>query len=102
VAEAEIPADGGPGRTAQRTADQLAVALEEVGFDVGRAFPLLRDGVDRQGRPVIELGRVSEQVAGQLCDVLTRAARHGITVAGEDEEPDPADALVEDDPEAGN
>ena len=35
---------------ARRAADRLAVALEEVGFDVGRAFPTLTSTVNR-GRP---------------------------------------------------
>ena len=81
MAEVDVPGEGRDER-ARRSADRLAVALEEVGFDVGRAFPMLRDAADRDGMPAIELGRVAAPVADQLSDVLTRAARHGVTVRG--------------------
>ena len=64
---------------AVRAADRLAVALEDVGFDVGRAFPLLRGGLDRDGAAVVELGRVGVDTAIQLADVLTRAAQADVT-----------------------
>jgi hypothetical protein len=67
---------------AERSADRLAVALEDVGFDVGRAFPALNGEVDREGHPVVDLGRVAEPVASQLATVLARAAESGKT-AGE-------------------
>ena len=66
---------------ARRAADRLALALEESGFDVGRAFPLLIGAVDRDGAPMVELGRVTDEVASELADVLTRAARGGLDPA---------------------
>jgi hypothetical protein len=54
--------------------------LEDVGFDVGRSFPMLRTGQNRTGDPVVELGRVSAGVASQLSTVLTEAAQQGIAV----------------------
>jgi hypothetical protein len=71
--------------TARRSADRLAVALEEVGFDVGREFPMLTGCADRHGEPAVALGRVSASVADGLSAVLTEAARHGVaTRAGGD------------------
>jgi hypothetical protein len=66
--------------TAQRSADRLAVALEDVGFDVGRAFPTLRGAVDRDGAPVVEFGRISHATASDLTGVLVQAARQGIAL----------------------
>ena len=74
------PGGGSADEVAQRCADRLAVALEEVGFDVGRAFPMLGGGVDRFGDPVVELGRVTEPVASRLCVALGEAARRGVSV----------------------
>jgi len=83
VAEQEPPPSFGV--TARRSADRLAVALEEVGFDVGREFPMLTGCVDRHGEPAVELGRVSASVADGLSAVLREAARHGVaTRAGGD------------------
>jgi hypothetical protein len=48
----------------------LAIALEDVGFDVGRAFPALDAGVDHDGHPVVDLGQITEPVAAQLATVL--------------------------------
>ena len=67
---------------ARRAADALALALEEAGFDVGRAFPLLHAVVGREGLPVVEVGQVSPAVAAQLADLVVRAAGSGVTVAG--------------------
>ena len=67
---------------ARRAADRLAVALEEVGFDVGRAFPTLTSTVNREGQPVVDLGSVTLGVAAQLAEVLLQAARQGITATG--------------------
>jgi hypothetical protein len=67
---------------ARRAADELAVALEEVGFDVGIAFPSLTSAVTRDDQPVVDLGTVSDMTASQLADVLTNAARHGVTITG--------------------
>ncbi|QSB14035.1 hypothetical protein JQS43_21230 [Natronosporangium hydrolyticum] len=71
-----------PESDALQTADALALALEEVGFDVGRAFPLLGAGSGREGVPVVELGQVSASVADSLAAVLHRAARKGLRVPG--------------------
>jgi hypothetical protein len=57
----------------------LALALEEVGFDVGLAFPMLDSGVDHDGNPIVDIGRVAESVASQLATVLTRAAESRCT-----------------------
>lgn len=64
---------------AQQAADQLALALEDVGFDVGRMFPMLR-GVNWGGIPAVDLGRVTDTVAVSLADLLSRVADRGITV----------------------
>jgi hypothetical protein len=64
----------------ERAADLLAVALEEVGFDVGRAFPALHGTANLRGAPAVELGAVSEHVATGLASVLGEAARLGITL----------------------
>ena len=71
-----------PGAGAQRAADRLALALEEVGFDVGRAFPGLGSGLDRAGAPAVDLGQVTVPVAEGLAVVLSQAAGHGVTVPG--------------------
>jgi hypothetical protein len=65
---------------AQRAADLLALALEEVGFDVGRAFPLLRGSAGVEGAPVVDLGRITEAVASDLALVLREAANSGIAL----------------------
>jgi hypothetical protein len=64
----------------QDTTDRLALALEDVGFDVGRAFPMLGGKLDRDGNRVVELGRVTEAVARQLAEVLAHAAERGVSV----------------------
>ena len=64
---------------AQRAADTLALALEDAGFDVGRAFPLQRSHDDV---PVVELGPLTPGVAVQLAWVLGQAAERGVTVDG--------------------
>lgn len=76
------PRDFGAEATAQRSTDLLALALEDVGFDVGLAFPMLRGGVDRDGAPVVELGVVSEWVASRLTMVLAQAAGGGVGQPG--------------------
>ncbi|MFF5227986.1 hypothetical protein [Dactylosporangium sp. NPDC000521] len=65
---------------AQRAADALAVALEEAGFDVGRAFPELRTTVDADGSAHVEIGPITPDVAGQLVALLTDAAGRGVTL----------------------
>jgi hypothetical protein len=80
MAAQESPNDANPETAAQRAADRLAVALEDVGFDVGRMFPMLRSGLDSNGVPFVELGRVTSAVASHLSAVLSRAAGQGITL----------------------
>jgi hypothetical protein len=70
-----------PDGSARQSADALALALEDVGFDVGHAFPLLGQGFDRDGAPVVELGSVAPPVAAALAGVLADAARHGVMVS---------------------
>jgi hypothetical protein len=70
---------------AQRSADRLALALEDVGFDVGQEFPALHDAIGRQGAAVVRLGDVSPASADRLADVLSRAASRGISAAEEDD-----------------
>lgn len=60
----------GPETIAQRSADRLASALEEAGFDVGVAFPGLQGILDRTGAPVVELGRVTASDANRLAATL--------------------------------
>jgi hypothetical protein len=79
----EASADSDPEVGAQRSADRLALALEDVGFDVGQAFPMLRSGVDRDGAPIVELGHVAAAVASRLSAVLSQAAQHGIALPGD-------------------
>lgn len=67
---------------ARQAADRLALALENVGFDVGRAFPLLIGAVDRGGAAVVDVGRVTARVATELAAVLSRATKRGITTTG--------------------
>jgi hypothetical protein len=67
--------------SARQSADALALALEDVGFDVGHAFPLLGQGFDPGGAPVVELGSVAPPVAAALAGVLVEAARHGVMVS---------------------
>jgi hypothetical protein len=74
-----------PKRLGQRSADRLALALEDVGFDVGQEFPMLRSEVDARGEPFIEVGRVSRATAARLSVILTEAARHGVTHLVEEE-----------------
>lgn len=74
MVEQEPPTDSDPESVAQRAADHLALALEDVGFDVGRAFPLLHGRLDREGAPVVDLGHVAASVASRLTAVLSRAA----------------------------
>lgn len=64
--------------SAQREADRLALALEEVGFDVGRALPELGNGTGLGGTPIVHLGHTSVDVASRLANVLFEAARRGV------------------------
>ena len=67
---------GGDGdkEAARRAADRLALALEEVGFDVGQEFPALHDAIGRQGSAVVHIGDVLPAVADRLATVLTSGA----------------------------
>lgn len=75
----------GQEEAAQEAADRLALALEEVGFDVGLAFPMLAGVVGRDGTPHVELGRVNYAVAARLTEMLEAAAQVG-SVGSEDPE----------------
>jgi len=70
---------------AQRSADRLALAFEDVGFDVGQEFPALHDAIGRQGFAVVRLGDVLPLTADRLATVLSRAASQGITFAVEED-----------------
>lgn len=65
---------------AQQSADRLALALEEVGFDVGMEFPMLCGTQDSHGAPVVALGRVAEKTAFRLSTALYRAAEQGVNI----------------------
>jgi len=67
------------GSGTQRATDRLALALEEIGFDVGVAFPELQAGSDRSGRSAVCLGSVAPAVASELSTILSDAARLGVT-----------------------
>jgi hypothetical protein len=75
--------DRGSEAGAQRSTDRLALALEDVGFDVGREFAALHDALGRQGLAVVRLGDIRPATADSLALVLSRAAQHGITLAEE-------------------
>jgi hypothetical protein len=66
--------------TAQRAADGLALALEDVGFDVGVAFPGLHGVSDQAGGPAVYLGSVTLAVAADLSAILAQAVRQGVTL----------------------
>jgi hypothetical protein len=65
---------------ANERCDAVATALEDVGFDVGREFPLLHGVVDPDLEPAIDLGRIKPEVAVRLIVVLTLAEARGITL----------------------
>lgn len=71
----------GPDASAQRSADRLALALEDIGFDVGQDFPRLRGGLDYHGAPVVEIGRVALGVADRLSALLRQAAPEGMATS---------------------
>jgi hypothetical protein len=102
VSEQQPRPGGDADATAQRSADRLALALEEVGFDVGVAFPMLGGGVDRHGGPGVELGRVTASVADRLSAVLSQAARQGVSAPAGGDWPDAAGPAARHDPGAGN
>jgi hypothetical protein len=59
---------------ARRSADRLALALEDAGFDVGQDFPALHDAIGRQGDAVVRMGDVLPPIADQLAAVLMACA----------------------------
>lgn len=65
---------------AQQAADNLALALENSGFDVGMAFPGLRTAWDESGALGVHLGTVTRGVASDLAALLSRGAAAGVTV----------------------
>lgn len=73
--------ESSPGRDAealaQGAADRLALALEEVGFDVGVSFPGLHGAPDKSGTPTVYLGTVTADVASDMSTFLTDAVRLG-------------------------
>jgi hypothetical protein len=69
---------------AQQSADRLALALEDAGFDVGPEFPALHNAIGRSGSAVVRLGDISPPTADRLATVLSRAAAGGITLTEED------------------
>lgn len=73
VAMGDQPGEEG----AQRSADRLALALEEAGFDVGQDFPALHHTVGRRGTAVVRIGDVSPAVADRLAEVLAGPAPTG-------------------------
>ncbi|BFU45768.1 hypothetical protein [Krasilnikovia sp. MM14-A1004] len=62
-----MPNDDRAWEAAARTsADRLALALEDAGFDVGHDFPALHDAIGRQGLAVVRIGDVQPSVADRL------------------------------------
>lgn len=68
---------------ARRSADRLALALEEAGFDVGREFPALYDAIGRQGSAVVRIGDIEPAVADRLASALTSGAAQDADEVGE-------------------
>jgi hypothetical protein len=60
---------------ARRSADRLALALEEAGFDVGQDFPALHDAIGRGGKAVVRIGDVSPSIASRLAVALVARAQ---------------------------
>ncbi|PRY30895.1 hypothetical protein [Pseudosporangium ferrugineum] len=59
---------------ARTSAERLALALEDAGFDVGQEFPALYDAIGRQGTAVVRVGDISPPVADRLAVVLLAGA----------------------------
>ena len=66
--------DQAGGTSAREATDRLALALEEVGFDVGLDFPALNEATDRNGSPVVRIGDVRPEVADRLAALVRGAA----------------------------
>jgi len=77
MAAEESPSSPDAGTLAQQAADHLALALEEVGFDVGVAFPGLHSALDKSGTPTVHLGQVTCGIASDLSAFLADAVRLG-------------------------
>lgn len=73
--------DRSVGAQARKAADRLALALEDVGFDVGHDFPALHGDIGQRGTGVVRIGEVQAGTADRLADVLWRAANAGISTA---------------------
>ena len=71
---------------ARRSADRLALALEEAGFDVGQEFPLLSDAIGRQGAAVVRIGDVRTAIADRLAAALMSGAARQANQAEEDDD----------------
>jgi hypothetical protein len=75
-------ADGdlNPTEVSHLIADRLALAFEDAGFNVGTAFPELRQGWDVSGAPGVRIGSVTSEVAADLAALLFRATNAGVTL----------------------
>jgi hypothetical protein len=71
--------------SARRSADRLALALEDAGFDVGQEFPALHDAIGRQGAAVVRIGDVWPTVADRLAAALMSGAVRQTTQVEEDD-----------------
>jgi hypothetical protein len=80
MANDEVPSGPDADSPAQRAADRLALALEEIGFDVGVAFYELHGRSERSGTATVILGRVTPVVAEDLAAILTAAAQLGLAL----------------------
>ena len=69
---------------ARRSADRLALALEEAGFDVGQEFPALYDAINKQGNAAVRVGDVSPSVADRLSAVLLASTSQASGTEGDD------------------
>jgi hypothetical protein len=70
---------------ARGAADRLALALEDVGFDVGQDFPALHDAIGRQGFAVVRVGDVSPSVADRLSTIVSLGSARTVTHSEEDD-----------------
>ncbi|OJF10737.1 hypothetical protein [Couchioplanes caeruleus] len=68
---------------ARRSAERLALALEDAGFDVGQEFPALHDAVGRQGRAVVRIGDVLPPIADRLASALMAGSGQDHQAEGE-------------------
>jgi hypothetical protein len=80
MATDESPSSPDAEQPAQRAADRLALALEDIGFDVGVAFPQLHGRIGQPGPATVFLGNVAPAVATSLASILTDAVNLGLTL----------------------